>query len=76
MKVSPALCCEHFTLSIMQQGYGPEDGNGEIIFNGDEVEWSAEDGKNYGSAPVARDELLFLRDHLNALFPPEITLPK
>lgn len=70
MKVGPALVFEHGSLHVKQQGYGDEDGNGEFVFVlGDALELIEEEGKDILVVPVNRSDLLFLRDHLNKLFP-------
>ncbi len=72
MKVSPALVLDKCIVQIKQQGYGDENGNGTFAFNEDNIEWErAEDSSDmYAIVYVARDDLLWLRDHLIDLFPP------
>jgi len=56
-------------LTIKQQGYGDADGSGYFTFNEDVLDWKNDEGREYAVIKIKNDELIFIRDHLNTLFP-------
>lgn len=74
VKTQPAFVFETGILHVKQQGYGDEDGDGSLTFREDALVWEQSDdsSKMYASVRVCRDDLLFLRDKLCELFPPDL----
>jgi hypothetical protein len=73
MKSSVAFGFEPGTLCIYRSGHGDKDGAGHIAFNEDKIQWEAheDDAGHTVWVPIARSELLAIRDFLNKEFPPE-----
>jgi hypothetical protein len=69
-KVTPCLGFDGGSLHIYQQGYGERDGDGYFIFKDDELDWEQDDGTDYRIVKLHNSDILFIRDHLNRLFPP------
>jgi hypothetical protein len=72
-KVTPCLGFDGGSLHIYQQGYGERDGDGYFIFKDDELDWEQDDGTDYRIVKLDNSDILFIRDHLNRLFPPSET---
>ena len=69
LKESTALIFDKGALTVRTKGYGHEDGSGYFSFPETVIDWENDEGRNYGSFPICQDDLVYLRDHLNGLFP-------
>lgn len=62
MKTAPTLIFEGGELSILTRGFGEKDGSGELIVKETDLEF---DGEGYCTLPIARTELIAIRDHIS-----------
>jgi len=71
-KYSPCLSFDNGSLTIYGGGFGKQDGDGYFCFSWREMEIeSDEDGHEFVTVSMDNSDLLFLRDQLNLLFPPQ-----
>lgn len=62
MKTAPTLIFEGGQLSILTRGFGEKDGSGKLIVKETDLEF---DGEGYCTLPIARTELIAIRDHIS-----------
>jgi hypothetical protein len=70
-KVGEVFVFEACCLTIQTQGHGQGDGEGRFFFAEDDLSWEQDDEspKAYRAITLPADELIFLRDKLNEVFP-------
>jgi len=70
-KYTISLGFEPGFLNIDVAGHGSGDGHGVVGFKDEDLEFEQEDGPLYRWIAVPNSELLYLRDKLNEIFPPD-----